>query len=171
MHCPLWKWNTHGQWELKVRKEGPCVMCYVHCALSGLHLDVKILYTRGAISIANSMLFSTAFSIKFGTVVSIAHVEAVSLMAHKHPKRQRGLNVGALILKWFSSSAQMCSLVAGLSVRHQGQDTLPTQYWQKSAFKNLKPPFRREKNTVCSPLLAKILNWKIKGGVYVEVFS
>ena len=95
----------------------------------------------------------------------------VSLMAQKHPKRQRGSNVGALILKWFSSSAQMCSLVAGLSVRHQGQDTLPTQYWQKSAFKNLKQPFRREKNTVCSPLLAKISNWKIKGGVYVEVFS
>ena len=52
-------------------------MCYVHFALSGLHPDVKILYTRGAISIANSMLFSTAFSMKFGTVVSIAHVEAV----------------------------------------------------------------------------------------------
>ena len=62
---------------MKVRKEGPCVMCYVHFALSGLHPDVKILYTRGAISIANSMLFSTAFSMKFGTVVSIAHVEAV----------------------------------------------------------------------------------------------
>ena len=36
-----------GQWELKVRKEGPCVMFYVHFALSGLHPDVKILYTRG----------------------------------------------------------------------------------------------------------------------------
>ena len=28
----------------------------------------------------------------------------------------------------------------------------------KSAFKKPKPPFRREKNTVYSPLLAKILN-------------
>ena len=52
-------------------------MCYVHCALSGLPPDVKILYTRGVISIANSMSFSTVFSMKFGTVVSIAHVEAV----------------------------------------------------------------------------------------------
>ena len=95
----------------------------------------------------------------------------VSLMAHKHRKRQRGSNVGALISKWFSSPAQMCSLVAGLSVRHQGQDTLPTQYWQKSAFKNLKPPFRRDRNTVYSPLLAKILNWKLREVFTLKYFS